>query len=103
MSRRRCVVLNEGDNVASALTELKRGEAVEVEVGGARYKVELLSDIPFGHKFALREIRAGEHVVKYGEVIGRATRDIEAGEHVHVQNVESLRARGDLEISRTSP
>ncbi|RLG06284.1 MAG: D-galactarate dehydratase, partial [Thaumarchaeota archaeon] len=54
------------------------------------------SDIPFGHKLAIREIPRGEEIIKYGEVIGRATRDIEIGEHVHVHNVESLRGRGDL-------
>ena len=33
-------------------------------------------DIPAGHKFALKEIAKGEYVIKYGEIIGRATQDI---------------------------
>jgi altronate hydrolase len=40
-----------------------------------------------GHKYALRAIRSGEPVIKYGMPIGHATRDIAAGEHVHTQNV----------------
>ena len=40
-----------------------------------------------GHKYALRDIAAGENVVKYGMPIGHATAPIARGEHVHVHNV----------------
>ena len=40
-----------------------------------------------GHKYALRDIAAGENVIKYGMPIGHATCAIRAGEHVHVHNV----------------
>ena len=46
-------------------------------------------EIPAGHKFALREIAAGEYVIKYGEIIGRATQKIAEGEWVHTHNVKS--------------
>ncbi len=46
-------------------------------------------DIPAGHKFALRDIAKGETVIKYGQVIGRATTDIKKGEWVHTHNVKS--------------
>ncbi len=46
-----------------------------------------ICDVPAGHKLALRDIRAGEPVRKYGAVIGRATRDIKAGEWVHTHNL----------------
>ncbi|MBC7091191.1 MAG: UxaA family hydrolase [Nitrososphaeria archaeon] len=97
MSQRKAIVVDEKDNVASALANLNKGETVEVTIGSIVYKIQLISDIPFGHKFALKRIPRGEYVIKYGEVIGRASRDIEVGEHVHVHNVESLRARGDLQ------
>ena len=45
--------------------------------------------IPAGHKFALRDIQQGEYVIKYGEIIGKATQDIAQGEWVHTQNVKS--------------
>ena len=45
------------------------------------------SNVPTGHKFALCDIKAGEYVIKYGEVIGRATADIASGEWVHSHNV----------------
>ena len=40
-----------------------------------------------GHKYAVREIRKGENVIKYGNPIGHATADIQAGEHVHSHNL----------------
>ena len=39
------------------------------------YLVETNS-IPAGHKFALCDIKKGEFVIKYGQIIGRATEDI---------------------------
>ena len=45
--------------------------------------------IPAGHKFALRAIAEGEYVVKYGEIIGKATQTIAEGEWVHTHNVKS--------------
>ena len=89
--KRAAMVLNLRDNVAVALRDLKAGEEVEVTSGREVLVVQLLSNVPFGHKFALAEIKEGEQVVKYGEVIGIATRDIRRGEHVHVHNVRSAR------------
>lgn len=84
------------DNVAVALRQLDAGSKVCVEKrDGSVVEITLRADIPFGHKFAVEKIRAGNHVIKYGEVIGMATRDIEPGDHVHTHNVESLRGRGD--------
>ena len=53
--------------------------------------VRLVGDdnIPTGHKFALSDINKGEYIIKYGEIIGRATADIKKGEWVHSHNVES--------------
>ena len=45
--------------------------------------------IPAGHKYALRPIACGDYVIKYGEIIGRATADIAEGEWVHTHNVKS--------------
>ncbi|HHD15953.1 MAG TPA: D-galactarate dehydratase [Euryarchaeota archaeon] len=90
--------MNERDNVATALCEIRSGERISVRNGEER-EIEVIQDIPFGHKFAIREIQKGEHIIKYGEIIGRALADIRKGEHVHVHNIESLRGRGDLTSS----
>lgn len=42
-----------------------------------------------GHKYALRDIRQGENIIKYGQPIGHATRDIAAGEHIHSHNLKT--------------
>ena len=42
-----------------------------------------------GHKYALRDIKSGENIIKYGNPIGHATEDIKAGEHVHTHNVKT--------------
>ena len=42
-----------------------------------------------GHKYALRDIRAGENIIKYGNPIGHATTDIKKGEHVHSHNIRT--------------
>lgn len=63
------VIINEKDNVGVSLAGTET--------------------IPAGHKFALKDIKKGEYIVKYGEVIGRATADIKKGEWVHTHNVKS--------------
>ena len=42
-----------------------------------------------GHKYALRHIRKGENIIKYGCPIGHATADIPIGAHVHTHNVRT--------------
>ena len=42
-----------------------------------------------GHKYALRDIKSGENIIKYGQPIGHATEDIKTGDHVHTHNVKT--------------
>jgi len=83
------IIINQKDNVATALMELNAGTEVSVEFQGRVQKMTLLSDVPMGHKFALQDIQEGEAVIKYGESIGQSTVKITRGEHVHVHNVVS--------------
>ncbi len=91
----RAVVMKSQDNVATCLADLKAGSVETISVKGAPTSVTVKQDIPFGHKIALSDIAAGEHIIKYAEVIGAASKAIVVGEHVHIHNVESIRARGD--------
>jgi altronate dehydratase small subunit len=90
------IVISEIDNVATALKELKAGDEASFRRQRELGQTVLQDDIPYGHKFAIRNVRCGEDIFKYGEVIGRATKDIVMGGHAHVQNIESLRGRGDV-------
>lgn len=71
------------DNVATALYPLTAGAVVPVRTGDCVERIRLVSAIPKGHKFALKEIDRGSAVIKYGETIGEATAKIARGEHVH--------------------
>ena len=84
------LLLSPRDNVAVALRPLKAGE--QVQAGDRTFQVG--EDLPFGHKVAIAAIGPGSPVIKYGEVIGRATSAISIGSHVHVHNVVSARLPG---------
>jgi len=91
------ILIKEADNVATALRDIGPEEDATVGIGEKQRKVRIQGAIPYGHKFAVRDIAKGEDIIKYGEVIGRATLDIALGTHAHIQNIESLRGRGDME------
>ncbi|MCC2978407.1 altronate dehydratase family protein [Sphingomonas sp. PL-96] len=74
------------DDVATALRDLAAGETVLLGTGA----VPLCEAVAKGHKLAVRPIKAGAEVVKFGWPIGRATTDIAAGAHVHTHNVRTL-------------
>lgn len=92
------IALHTTDNVATAVQELKAGQEAAVRIDHEVHPIILQEDIPYGHKFTLKTVHFGENILKYGEIIGRATKDIGVGCHAHVQNIESLRGRGDLEV-----
>jgi len=89
------ILIDRKDNVATALRQLQQGDSVQVGIEDYSVTTPLLQDIPFGHKYALKDIRKGEGVIKYGETIGLATENIQQGQHVHVHNIESQKGRGD--------
>ncbi|MCI8950754.1 MAG: altronate dehydratase [Lachnospiraceae bacterium] len=84
------VKIHEDDNVAVALRPIEKGEKLLV----AGEEVAIWEEIPQGHKFALKEIPAGEEVIKYGFRIGYAKEGIQKGQWVHVHNLKT--ALGDL-------
>jgi (2R)-sulfolactate sulfo-lyase subunit alpha len=53
--------------------------------------VKAISDIPIGHKVALKDLKAGDTIIKYGEDIGKMVADAKTGEHVHVHNLKTKR------------
>ena len=89
------IVVDNKDNVATALRQLKPDDSIRVQTKDFAVDVTLSQTIPSGHKFALKDIEPGEPIIKYGEIIGLATKKITTGEHTHVHNVEGLKGRGD--------
>ncbi|OWT65884.1 D-galactarate dehydratase [Candidimonas nitroreducens] len=90
---RQFLILDKTDNVGVALADLPAGSILSGS--GLAESVRLKQDIPAGHKFALSAIGPAQPIRKYGVCIGLSTEAIEAGRHVHVQNIESMRGRGD--------
>ena len=82
------------DNVVVALHPIPQGTLVEAD----GLAVTAREDIPQGHKMAVRPIRAGENVIKYGFAIGHATADAEAGSWMHTHNVKT-NLSGEVEYS----
>ena len=92
-STRKALALHNRDNVATALSDIEAGTLVRVKVGGQAIELIVNQAIPFGHKFAIKNIEEGQSVYKYGEVIGRAIEPIKVGQHVHIHNLESIRGK----------
>jgi altronate dehydratase small subunit len=90
----KALLIDYKDNVAVALTSIPKGNSlVLLSDDGPVVEMDAKEDIPLGHKIATGDIPMGKYVVKYGQIIGVATRDIRVGHHVHVHNVESLRGK----------
>lgn len=77
------------DNVATALQALKLGRVRLLGDGGENF-IEAVTEVPIGHKIAIKDIEAGAMIVKYGVVIGRSTRKIKKGSWVHLHVMESI-------------
>lgn len=75
------LIINSNDNVMVALEDISKDTLIN--------DVKVLSDITKGHKIALKDLKKGEDIIKYGYPIGHATTDIKKGEHVHVHNVST--------------
>ena len=76
------------DNVITSLADLKAGEEVIVKFDGKETKYVTNDDVPFGHKIAIKDIKKGERIIKYGFEIGSASADIREGDWVHTHNVD---------------
>jgi altronate dehydratase small subunit len=98
MAGETAIVMEAADNVATVMQDIEPHTEVELQLAGGKLTVHVTERIKFGHKFAIRDIKKGNRIVKYGEPIGIATQDIRIGQHVHVHNVESARGRGDKEL-----
>ncbi len=82
------LLIHPRDNVVVALRNLDAGEEVNAK-GVEGFPVS--EEIPASHKVALRDIPAGEEIIKYGEIVAVSTRLIKKGQWVHTHNLESKR------------
>ena len=75
--------LDPKDNVLIALIDLTKGHAVSFD--GQR--CVLFTDVPAKHKFALRDVAAGDPIFMYGVLVGKAVTAIRQGEVITTRNI----------------
>ena len=88
------VVHDEGDSAGVVVVEgVKAGARLAgwIMDQDKDLSVTALSDIPIGHKLAIKALAANDTVIKYGVDIGRTIAPIKVGEHLHVHNVKTKR------------
>jgi len=82
---------NEKDNLVTCVRPLVKGEKVSIDGNASKGN----GGIDFKSTNLIHNVKKGDVVYKYGEIIGIATVDIKTGDYVHVHNIESTRGRGD--------
>ena len=80
MDKRLCIKISEKDNVAVAIYDLQKG--TEVLPG-----VVTAVDIPQAHKIALKEMKQGDPVYRYGVLLGHVSEDIPLGGWINEKNL----------------
>ena len=85
------VLIHKDDSVAISIEKIAKGDMVEFKKENEVISFKAIDDIPRYHKVALKDIKKGEPILKYGEHIGQASQEIKKGNHVHEHNVESVR------------
>ncbi len=79
------IQLNPNDDVIVLLQESAKGTTIDFD----GHPIIAQQDIPAGHKMAIKSIREGQNILKYGYPIGIATTTISVGEHVHTHNIKT--------------
>lgn len=82
------VRMHEADNVVVVASTGGLKAGITLDTG-----LELLEDVPQGHKVAVVDIAQGESVVRYGEVIGEALQNLKAGQWVNEDRIAMPGAR----------
>ena len=88
------IVHNRNDSVGVVVVEdVREGQELEgwVMDDDATVRVTARAAVPLGHKLALRALKNGDTVIKYGHDIGRAVEDIPTGGYVHFHNIKTKR------------
>ncbi len=88
------VVHDENDSVGVVVVEgIKAGQKMDgwIMDQDKSIAVTAKSDIPIGHKVAIRALDNGATVIKYGIDIGKTIAPIAVGDHTHVHNVRTKR------------
>lgn len=81
------MIINENDHVIMVTEPVLKGQTLCWKDSKGLHALIALEDIPKYHKAAVKAVKKGEPVLKYGEVIGRALQDMQPGAWVHTHNI----------------
>lgn len=84
------ILLDPSDNVVTCVKEVQAGEEVRYRYGDQVYALIAEEKIPYCHKIALKTLKKDDDVIKYGELIGKASEEIKKGCWVSHQNIYSV-------------
>ncbi len=88
-------IINNQDDVVTVVEPVSKGDNISFVLDDEIVTIQALDDIPKYHKVAIRNIKEGDSVIKYGENIGLCIKDICIGNHVHTTNlVDTPRKEG---------
>ena len=96
------LLMDNSDNVVTCVADVKCGETVCYRKGEQLLRLDAREDIPYCHKIALVDLREGDEVIKYGELIGKTDRAIAAGHLVNHENIHSVPRDYDSELVEDS-
>ena len=84
------LLMDEDDNVVTCVAPVSKGSQIVYQKGIEVCVLTAEDDIPYCHKAAIREIQAGEEVLKYAQVIGVAQVLLPAGSWVSHLNIQGV-------------
>ena len=97
-----CIIMNPQDNVATLIKKVRAGDVLDIADTRMEHfgRVTAIESIPFAHKICLKDLKRGDLVIKYGQIIGRASADIPCGSYAHVHNVISIEGSEQVASSK---
>jgi altronate hydrolase len=82
--KQKVIKLNHRDNVIVALQNIGRGESVLYN----EVSYQTIDDIPAKHKFFTQDMNAGDEVIMYGMLVGKAEKSVSCGNLMTTANVK---------------
>lgn len=84
------LIMDETDNVATLVNDVAKGDEVQYKLGEELQSLVAEEDVPYCHKIALKDLKAGDEVIKYGESLGKLTEDVKKGYWISDRNLKSV-------------
>ncbi|HWF63968.1 MAG TPA: UxaA family hydrolase [Rhizomicrobium sp.] len=94
MAKPHLLVHDHKDNVGVVVVEdlgANTDMLVVVTEDNSDFHLTSAEAVPIGHKIALRDLKPGDTVIKYGEDIGKIVAPVAKGSHVHTHNLKTKR------------